>query len=264
MRLFLNSVTLIFTILIVLFTACNRSSNKTLKIAATSVPHAEILEFIKPDLQKLSIHLEILVIDDFNILNRSLADGEIDANFFQHLPFLESQKSDFGYQLEPLVFVHIEPMALYSKKIHSLKDLKNQATIAIPSDPSNQARALILCEQAGLLSLKSHHATTSIQDINHNPKQLKFIEMDSALLSRALDDVDLAAITTNFALLADLSPQKENLAIEDTQSRFVNVVVIRQGEDHKKELQALKSALTSSKVHEWIQQNYEGAVIPVF
>lgn len=248
---------------LILLTSCGGSSNKLLKVASTSIPHAEILEFVKPQLKEQDIDLEIVIVDDFNIQNRSLADGEIDANFFQHAPFLEAQVADFGYPLEPLVGVHLEPMALYSKKYKSLLDIPEGATIAIPSDPSNQARALALLEQKGLISLNSQETKTTLLDISSNPKQLKILEMDSALLTRALEDVDAGIFSTNFALLAGLSPQKDALAIENGRSRFVNIVVIRKGEGGRKDLQALKKALTGEDVQQFIQEHYRGAVLPV-
>jgi D-methionine transport system substrate-binding protein len=264
MKRFFYSSLFILASLLLLLTSCGGSSKPTLKVAATSVPHAELLEYIKPHLQEQNIELEVLVIDDFNTPNRALADGEVDANFFQHYPFLEAQQTDFGYELEKLVAVHLEPMALYSKKILSLKDIKDQGTIAIPSDPSNQARALALCEQAGLITLKTKGSKTSVLDIASNPHQLKFIEMDSPLLSRSLDDVDVAAISTNFALLAGLSPKNDILAIENGQSNFVNIVVIRQGESQRPEIQALKAALTTEQVRQYIDKQYQGAVLPAF
>lgn len=264
MKQFFNSTFFILAIFLLFLSSCGKSSHPTLKVAATSMPHAEILEFIQPHLKEKNIDLEILIIDDFNTPNRALADGEVDANFFQHLPFLEAQKNDFGYKLEPLVAIHVEPMALYSKKYHSLADIKEGATIAIPSDASNQARALALLEQIGLIKLNSKEAKTSLLDIVSNPHTLKFIEMDSPLLSRALDDVDAAAISTNFALLAGLSPQKDALAIENGQSRFANIVVIREGESQRPEIQALKAALTTEQVRHFIEERYQGAVIPAF
>lgn len=264
MKSFFYSSLFILATLLLILSGCGKSSNPTLKVAATSIPHAEILEFIQPHLKKKNIALEILIIDDFNTPNRALADSEVDANFFQHLPFLEAQKADFSYQLEPLVAVHVEPMALYSKKHHSLLELQEEAIIAVPSDASNQARALALFEQVGLIELHSKGAKTSLLDIASNPHRLKFIEMDSPLLSRALDDVDAAAISTNFALLAGLSPKKDALAIENGQSRFANLVVIREGESQCPELQALKAALTNEQVRHFIEERYQGAIIPSF
>jgi D-methionine transport system substrate-binding protein len=245
-------------------TSCGKNSPPTLKVAATSVPHAEILEFIQPDLQNQHIQLEIITVEDFNTPNRALQDKEVDANFFQHQPFLDAQKADFGYQLKSLAAIHLEPMALYSKKIKNLNELKNGATIAIPSDPTNQARALALFQQIGLIYLQRQDAKTSVLDISKNTKQLKFIEIDSPLLSRTLEDVDAAVISANFALQAGLSPTKNALAIEDAQSLFVNLVVIRNEDENRADLQALKKALTSDKVKSFINNRYEGAVIPAF
>lgn len=247
----------------VMLSSCESSSDKKIKVAASSVPHAEILEFIRPDLKEQNIELEIVVIDDFNLPNRALAEGEVDANFFQHLPFLESQISDFGYPIEPLVAIHVEPLALYSKKYKTLHSIKDGSTIAIPNDVSNQARALLLLHEYGWITLKSIGAKVGVLDIASNPHGLKFIEMDSPLLSRALDDVDAAIISTNFALLAGLSPQKDALAIETGESSpFANIVVIRINESQRAELQALKDALTSNKVDRYIEKRYQGAITP--
>jgi len=242
---------------------CQSPPSNTLQVAATSSPHAEILEFVKPDLKAKGIDLTIVVMDDFNMQNRALADGEVDANFFQHLPFLEAQKKDFHYRLEPLVSVHIEPMGLYSKKIKSLDQLKERATIAIPSDPSNQTRALLLLEQKGVIQLRQQ-INPSLLDVTANPKHLEFVEIDSPLLTRTLEDVDAAAISTNFALQGGLSPTKEAIAMEDTHSQFANLIVIREGESQRPDLQALKQSLTTEKVHQWIEIHYPNAVIPAF
>jgi D-methionine transport system substrate-binding protein len=244
--------------------SCSRSSGPYLEIAATSVPHAEILEFVKSDLKEQGIELSIITVDDYNTPNRALQDGEVDANFFQHLPFLEAQMTDFDYQLESLVSVHLEPMGIYSNKLQSLKNLKMGLILAIPSDPSNQARALALLQHLGLIRLKKTDAMTNLFDIDYNPYRIQFLEIDSPLLARALDDVDLVAITTNFALQAGLSPQKDALALEDKNSQFVNVVVIRKGDANRKDIQALKKALTSDKVRTFIEEHYKGAVITAF
>lgn len=264
MKPFFQSTFLLLAVLLLIFTGCERSSKPTLKVAATSVPHAEILELIQPHLKAKNIELEILILDDFNTPNRALADGEVDANFFQHLPFLEAQKADFGYKLAVLAAVHIEPMALYSKKHSSLKEMKDGASIAVPNDASNQARALNLLEQNGLITLKNKGSKTSLLDIESNPHHFHLIEIDSPLLTRSLDDVDAAIITTNFALLGGLSPQKEALAIENGQSLFANVVVIREGQEQQPQLQALKEALTTDAVRQFIEKRYQGAVLPAF
>jgi D-methionine transport system substrate-binding protein len=245
-----------------LFTlSCNNHSGSQLKVAATSVPHAEILEHIKPELKEKGINLNIVIVEDYNTPNRALQDKEVDANFFQHLPFLEAQSADFGYQLESLVGVHIEPMGLYSKKIKSLTELKLGMTIAIPNDPTNQARALLLLEQNGLIQLSKKDITANLLDAKDSA--YKFIEIDPAMLSRSLEDVDMAAITTNFALQAGLNPQKDALAIEDGHSLFTNIVAIRKGDAAKPELQALKEALISPSTKQFISERYQGAIMPV-
>lgn len=262
----MKSFYLVLCSLLFILTGCGKEEHpkSTLKVAATSVPHAEILEQVKPALKAQNIDLQIMVIDDFNIPNRALADKEVDANFFQHLPFLEEQEKDFGYKLEPLVAIHLEPMAIYSLRHDHLSGLQSGSKIAIPSDPSNEARALALFEKAGLITLKKHDTTTNVLDIASNPWQLQFIEIDAPLLTRSLEDVDAAAINTNFALLAGLSPQKDALAIEDRRSPYVNFVVVRQGESRREDLQALKSALTTSHVREFILNHYHGAILPMF
>jgi D-methionine transport system substrate-binding protein len=247
------------------FVGCqNKNTSPILRVAATSIPHAEILEFVKSDLEAQNIQLDVMIVEDYNTPNRALTDKEVDANFFQHLPFLEMQMADFGYLLEPLMSVHIEPMALYSKRVKRSQDLKLGALIAIPSDPSNQARALCLLESQGLIGLRRADGKTTLFDVVENPLQLRWIEIDSPLLARTLDDVEAAAITTNFALQADLDPLNDALLMEDQQSPFKNIVVIRKGDADRKEIQALKHALGSEKVKLFLENRYKGAVVPAF
>ncbi len=253
------------SLLSIVLVACNRSNSPhSLKVAATAVPHAEILEAIKPDLEKEGVDLEIIIVEDYNTPNRALSHGEVDANFFQHPPFLEAQKADFGYSLTKIAEVHLEPMGLYSKKYKTVSELPNRAVVSIPSDPTNQARALVLLEKAGLISLKRHDAKASILDILDNPKALEIIEIDSPLLARTLDDAALSAITTNFALQAGLSPDKDALVKEEGDSTlFANILVVREGDENRADIQKLKQALTSVKIRAFIRDHYHGAVIPV-
>lgn len=252
-------------ILALTFTGCNKDTpGEVLKVAATSVPHAEILDFIKPDLKEMGINLEVIVVEDYNTPNRALADAEVDANFFQHAAFLNQQIKDFNYPLEILGPVHLEPMGLYSQKIKNLDELQRDNKIAVPSDPSNQARALELIEREGLITLRRHDANTGILDIADNPHHFKFIEIDSPLLARSLEEVDLAAITTNFALQAGLFPTNDALALEDSHSNYVNVVVIKKGDGNREDLQALIKALQSEKMRQFLEKQYKGAVIPAF
>ena len=238
-----------------------------LKVAATAVPHAQMLEFIKPDLATQGINLVIIVTDDYNMPNRALADKEIDANFFQHIPFMNSQIDEFHYPIESIGKIEIEPMGIYSKKIKSLSDLKEGSVIAIPNDPTNEARALILLQSKYLIELDSSILQTSkmtVLDIKKNPKHLKFIEIDAAMLPRSLDDVDAAAINTNYALAANLSPTKDALALENKDSRYANILAIRIGDDHRPDIVALKQALTSPKMKTFILEKYQGAILPSF
>lgn len=245
-----------------LFVACSSRSQNELKIAATSVPHAEILEFIKPDLEAQGIFLNILVTDDYSMPNRALSEGEVDANFFQHLPFMESQIEQFSYSILSVAKIEIEPMGVYSKKIHSLQELKENAKVAIPSDPSNQTRALLLLQELGMIGFESSKPT--VLNIKSNPKHLRLIEADAAMLSCCLQDVDIAVINTNYALQAGLSPLKDALALESKDSDYANILTVRQGDENSLKIQALKEALTSEKLKEFILRKYKGSVSPAF
>ncbi len=245
-------------------TSCSKQE-KTLKVAATASPHAEMLECIKSDLDKQGIDLEIIVVDDYNIPNRLLADGEVDANFFQHAPYLDSQVKMFHYPIQSLAKIHIEPMGVYSKKIHSLSDLQPKAIISIPNDPTNEARALALLHHNGIITLDDpDNVQASVLNITQNPKEITFVEMDAAMLPRTLQDVEASIIPTNFALQADLKPTKDALLREDSTSHYANIIAIRKGDETRPEIIALKQAMTSEKMRVLINEKYKGAIIPVF
>ena len=243
-----------------------QSNEKTLKIAATPVPHADLLEAIKPDLEEQGITLKIVEVDDYNLPNRLLYEKQVDANFFQHKPYLDEQNRRFGYNLSSLAAVHIEPLGIYSEKITSLDDLQEGATLSIPSDPTNEARALSLLSQVGLIRLKPgvNPNLATVYDIDDNPKHLKFVEVDAAFLPRSLSDVDLAVIPANFALQANLNPVKDALALEALDSPYANIVAIRGGEEDQETFQKLKKALQSEKMGNYIKEKYKGAIIPAF
>jgi D-methionine transport system substrate-binding protein len=243
---------------------CSKSPTKGLKVMASPVPHAEMLEFIRPDLEEKGIPLQIIVSDDYNIPNRALANKEIDANFFQHLPFLEEQIKQFHYPIENYAKIEIEPMGIYSKKLSDLASLQDEATIAIPNDPTNEGRALLLFQKAGLITLSTNSLLATPNEISANPKKLKFLEVDAAMLPRSLDDVDAAAINTNYALEAGLSPEKNALLLEDKDSPYVNILVIRTVDAARPELEALRIAMTSDKMRQFILTRYKGAILPAF
>lgn len=259
-----NFISFIFSLLITL-TAC-QSSDKTLKIASTPVPHADLLEQIKPDLEKEGIELKIIEVDDYNLPNRLLYEKQVDANFFQHEAFLEEQNSRFGYNLIPLAAVHLEPMGIYSQKITSLDSLKEGSVVAIPSDPTNEGRALKLLVESGLITLRpqTNILTATPLDILDNPKKLKFHEIDAPFLPRALRDVDLALIPANFALQAGLNPKKEALVMESHDSPYVNIIAIRADDANKERFLALKRAIQSEKMRHYIEEKYKGSIIPAF
>lgn len=251
-------------LLFALLAACS-SNEKGLKVAGSPVPHAEILEFVKQDLKEEGVNLIIIPTDDYNIPNRALADRELDANFFQHRPFLEMQKEAFHYPLIELTAIEIEPMGLYSNKIKTLADLKSGSKVAIPNDPSNEARALFLLESQGLIELKpKNNPHSTLLNISKNEKNLSFIELDAAMIPRTLADVDLAAINTNYALEAGLNPLKDALAKEGKDSPYANILVIREGDESREDIQALKKALTSEKMREFLKEKYRGAIIPAW
>lgn len=247
-------------------TACGSSPKSGgLRVAATPVPHAEMLEEIRDDLKKEGYDLDIVVVDDYNIPNRYVNDGEVSANFFQHKPFLDEQIAAFGFKLVDYGKIHIEPMGVYSKLFKSLNELPTKGTIAIPNDPANEARALLLLEKAGVITLDPKvglKATTA--NITSNPKQIRFLEIDAPMLPRTLSEVSAAVIPSNFALQASLNPETQALIQEDPNSPYANILVIRAGDEDRADLKALKKALTSEKMRTFILTKYKGALVPAF
>lgn len=247
------------------FCGCNSSGQK-IKIAATTVPHAEILEVVKEELKSQGIELKIIEIDDYNLPNRMLSEGQVDANFFQHKPFLDEQIRLYGYKLTPLTAVHIEPLGIYSTVYKTLDDVVNKASVAIPQDPTNESRALLLLEKIGLIKLKENGTSKNlltIHDVVENSKNLRIVELDAPFLPRALSDVDLAVIPSNFALQAKLNPKEDALALESSDSPYANIVVVRTQDIDRKEFAKLKEALQSEKVRNFILEKYKGAILPV-
>ena len=242
------------------------SQGKVLKVGATAVPHAEILEVVKPLLAKEGIDLQIVEFSDYVQPNLALNDKELDANFFQHAPYLENFMSEHSdVKLANAGGIHIEPMGIYSKKIKSLNELKDGASIALPNDPTNGGRSLLLLEKAGLLKLKDGVGVkATVQDITENPKHLQFKEVEAAQVPRTLDDVDAAVINTNFAMQVNLVPTKDALLMEDSTSPYVNIVAVRAGDESHPEIQALMKALKSDEVKQFINDKYKGAVVPAF
>lgn len=237
----------------------------TVKVGAAVVPHAEILNFIKPKLKQEGINLEVIVLDDEAQLNPALQTKQIDANYFQHVPYLESVSKEKGYNFVVAAKVHVEPIGFYSQKLKSKDELKDGAIIAIPNNPSNEYRSLVLLQANGLIKLKSGIANFSAtpRDIVENPKNLKFVEVDSAQLVRSLPDVDGAIINTNFILEAKIDP-KSALFREDANSPYANDLIVRKGEESRPEIKKVAEQLTSPEVKKFIQDKYGVAVVPAF
>ena len=247
--------------------ALSFSSNaaETLTIGATPVPHVEILEVVNPDLKSQGIDLKIVEFNDYVQPNTSVSDKLLDLNFFQHRPYLDSFIKDHGSDLVEVGGIHIEPIGFYSHKIKDLKDLKKGATIAIPNDPTNGGRALLLLQTAGLITLEDPKSISATPlDIKDNKLNLNIKELEAPQLPRSLDDVDGAIINTNYAIDAGLNPLKDALFIENADSPYVNVVVGNSQSVKKDSVKALLKALQSDKVKKFINDKYNGAVVAAF
>ena len=238
---------------------------ETLSIAATPVPHAELLEHIKPVLAEEGIELDIKVFTDYVQPNVQVADGHLDANFFQHKPYMDSFNQERDTDLVSVGLVHVEPFGAYSQKITNIDELKDGAQIALPNDPSNGARALLLLQEQGLIALKDpDNILATARDISENPKSLKCRELEAATLPRVLADVDVALINTNYALEAGLNPLEDALFIEGADSPYANLVATTAAKKDDAAIASLVKALNSDDVREFIQENYKGAIVPAF
>jgi len=238
---------------------------QTLQVAATAVPHAEILEFLKPTMAEQGVDLQVRVFTDYVQPNIQVNEGRLDANFFQHQPYLTNFNESRGTQLISVAGVHVEPFGAYSERHASLDGLPNRAQIAIPNDATNGGRALLLLETAGLITLDPEAGITATpRDIQDNPKRLRFRELEAATLPRILGQVDLALINTNYALEAGLNPTEDALVIEGSDSPYVNILVAHEDRQDNPALKQLVAALKTEAVREFINEEYQGAVVPAF
>jgi D-methionine transport system substrate-binding protein len=241
------------------------SGEVTLKVGASPVPHAKLLEVVKPMLKEQGVNLEIIEFNDYVQPNTQLYEKQIDANFFQHMPYLEQFNKDKGYDLVSVAGIHIEPFGAYSKKITKIEELKEGAKVVIPNDPSNGGRALALMAENGLLTLKDGVGVNgTVADITENPKKLDIREVEAATLPRVLGEVDLALINTNYALEADLVPTKDALFIEGSDSPYVNILVARPDNKDSEAMQKLAAALRSPEVKKFIEDTYKGAIVAAY
>ncbi|MDX3729868.1 MetQ/NlpA family ABC transporter substrate-binding protein [Streptomyces caniscabiei] len=239
-----------------------------LVVAASPTPHAEILNFVKDNLAKdAGLDLEVKEFTDYVLPNTATEDGSVDANYFQNQPYLDDFNKKQGTHIVPVVTVHLEPLGLYSNKVKSKDDLKSGATVAVPNDTVNEARALKLLDSAGIITLKDGFGTDATPaDITENPKKLKFKELEAAQTPRSLDDVDAAVINGNYALEADLSPADDALAVEPAKDNpNGNFLAVKEGNEDDPRVKKLAELLTSDKVRKFIEDKWSnGSVIPSF
>ncbi len=236
-----------------------------LKVGASPEPHSKMLELVKDDLKNEGIDMEIVEFSDYVQPNLTLDDGTLDANFFQHLPYLESFNEENKTDLVSLGSIHIEPMGVYSEKIKSIDELKSGSRVSIPNDATNGARALLLLEKNGLIKLDEKAGFNATEkDIVENPKDLKFEALEAATLPRTVSDVDIAIINGNYAIQGGFDPIGDSILLEENSSPYGNIIAIRKGDENRPELKALMKALQSDKIKKYIEEEFKGSVIPGF
>jgi len=261
---------LLSAVAVLTLAACGQGADKKagaegapLRVGATAVPHAEILEQVKPILAAEGVPIEIKVFNDYVQPNVQLAEKRLDVNYFQTKPYLDEFNTARGTNLITVAGIHVEPLGLYSRKHKALADLPNGAQVVLPNDASNTGRALLLLQAAGLITLKDpQNPLQTVRDIATNPKGLKFQEVEAATIPRILPQVDGAVINTNYALDAGLKPKTDALQLEGADSPYVNYLVARPDNQNDPRVQALAKALRGQAIKDFIASKYEGAVIP--
>jgi D-methionine transport system substrate-binding protein len=238
------------------------AQTQTLRIGATPGPHAQILEAVKPIAAKKGLDIKIVEFSDYVVPNAALSAGELEANSFQHQPYLDNQKTDRGYKIETVAQTVNFPIGAYSKKIKAWDEVKSGATVAFPNDPTNGGRALLLLQDKGVIKLKPNVGfKPTVADIVENAKKLKFVEIDAAQAPRVLDDVDAAIINTNYATQAGLDPVKDAILREDPKGPYVNVIAVRAEDKDKPWVKALVEAYHSPEVKTFVANTFKGAVL---
>jgi D-methionine transport system substrate-binding protein len=239
--------------------------SKPLKIGVTAGPHAQIFEQVKKLAEKYGLKIQIVEFSDYIQPNAALAAGDLDANSYQHKPFLDQQIKDRGYKLVNVGYTVNFPIGLYSKKVKSLSELKEGAKFGIPNDPTNGGRVLLVLQDKGLIKLRADAGLKATPlDVIDNPKKLKFVELEAAQLPRSLDDLDAAAVNTNYALPAGLSPAKDAIAQEATKSPYVNLIAVREQDQGKPWVAKLVKVYQSDAIRQFVQAEFKGAVVPGF
>ena len=241
---------------------------EVIKVGASITPHAEILRSVSDELEKQGYKLEVVEYNDYIIPNTALESGELDANYIQHLPYLEDFNKENGTDIVSVADIHYEPFGIYAGKSDSLENLKEGAVIAVPNDTTNEARALLLLQDQGLIKLKENAGlTATVKDIAENPKNFEIKELEAAQVPKALQDVDVAAINTNYALEANLK-LSDALASEGADSlaakTYANIIAVKEGNENAEKIKALIDAVKSEQVKKFIEDKYDGAVVPIF
>lgn len=238
---------------------------ETVRIGVTPGTHEQVMEVVRDIAKEKGLDLQILTFSDYVLPNQALAAGDLDANSFQHRPYLDQQIADRGYDLVVAATNFIEPMGIYSRSYQKLEELPEGVQIAIPNDPSNGGRALLLLQEKGLIKVDpARGLTPGILDITENPRDLDFVEIDAAQLPRALPDVAAAAINTNYALEAGLNPLEDAIAIESPQSPYANLIVVRREDESAPWVAALVESYQNDRVRDFIIETFDGAVVPAF
>jgi len=238
------------------------AQDKPLKIGVTAGPHAQIFEQVKKVAEKDGLKIQIVEFSDYVQPNAALSAGDLDANSYQHKPYLDAQVKDRGYKIVQVAYTVNFPIGLYSKKVKKLEDLKDGARFGIPNDPTNGGRVLLVLQDKGLIKLKDGAGLKATPlDVTSNPKKLKFVELDAAQLARSLDDLDAAAINTNFALSAGLNPAKDAIAQESAKSPYVNILAVREADKDKPWVSKLVKAYHSEEIRTFIQTEFKGSVL---
>lgn len=245
----------------------SNGDDKVIKVGVSPVPHEEIMEVAKPLLEAKGYTVEIVEFTDYVLPNTALESGEIDVNYFQHIAYLNSFNADNGTHLTYTAEIHLEPMGAFSKKYKTVDEVEEGAVVAVPDDPSNEARALRVLAAAGLIEVNDGELITTA-DITSNPKNLEFKELEAATLPRVLEDVDIAVINGNYALEAGLDVNNDAFYAEDKNVESLkeirNVLAVKEGNENSQKIKDLTEALTSDEVREFIEEKYKGAVVPVF
>jgi D-methionine transport system substrate-binding protein len=263
-------VVLTLVLALSLFAGCgSKGDDKTIVVAASPTPHAEILEIAKQELAKEGYELVIKKFNDYVVPNTATEDGEVDANYFQHQPYLTTFNAEQGTHLVSVAAIHYEPFGIYPGSKNSISALSDGDKIAIPNDGSNRARALLLLEAQGIIKLQAGVGVDATKlDIVENKLNLEIVEMEAAQIANVRDSVALAVINGNYALSAGLNAGKDAIATEDAASvaaqTYANILVVKEGNENSEKIQALIKALTSQAVKDYINNTYEGAVVPIF